>query len=81
VAILLHACPKRQLARATTRALQTTSKHAVHAERHGEADDLLAVKSEGWQALADAMSDELFDRLKRWHAPARRRIGSSFGAT
>ena len=30
---------------------------------------LLAVQSEGWHALAAAMSDELFDRLKRWHAP------------
>ena len=30
---------------------------------------LLAVQSEGWQALADAMSQGLFDRLKRWHAP------------
>jgi hypothetical protein len=30
---------------------------------------LLAVQSEGWHALATAMSDELFDRLKRWHAP------------
>ena len=30
---------------------------------------LLAVPSEGWHALAAAMSQELFDRLKRWHAP------------
>jgi len=29
---------------------------------------LLRVQSEGWQALADAMSQGLFDRLKRWHA-------------
>jgi hypothetical protein len=30
---------------------------------------LLAVESEGWHALAAAMSQELFDGLKRWHAP------------
>jgi hypothetical protein len=42
------------------------------AERPGEAAELLyallAVQSEGWHALAAAMSQELFDRLKRWHA-------------
>jgi hypothetical protein len=27
---------------------------------------LLAVQSEGWHSLAAAMSQELFDRLKRW---------------
>jgi hypothetical protein len=41
-------------------------------ERPGEAAELLhallAVPSDGWPALAAAMSDELFDRLKRWHA-------------
>jgi len=30
--------------------------------------ELLAVPSEGWHALAAAMSQELFDGLKRWHA-------------
>jgi len=44
------------------------------AERVGEAAELLPAlltvpSSEGWQALASAMSDELFDRLKQWHAP------------
>ena len=44
------------------------------AERPDEAGDLLfallAVPSEaGWHALAAAMSQELFDRLKRWHVP------------
>jgi hypothetical protein len=29
---------------------------------------LLAVPSEGWHALAGAMSQQLFDRLKRWRA-------------
>jgi hypothetical protein len=42
------------------------------AERPGDPAELLAallgVPSEGWPALAAAMSDELFDRLKRWHA-------------
>ena len=40
------------------------------AERSGEAeallDELLAVRSEGWRALAAAMSEELFERLKWW---------------
>ena len=31
-------------------------------------DELLAVRSEGWRALAATMSKELFDRLKRWRA-------------
>jgi hypothetical protein len=43
------------------------------AERPGEAAELLhallSVSSDGWPALAAAMSDDLFDRLKRWHAP------------
>jgi hypothetical protein len=43
------------------------------AARPGESAELLcallAVQSDGWHALAEAMSDELFDRLKRWHAP------------
>ena len=42
------------------------------AESPGEAaellDALLAVPSEEWSALAEAMSQELFDRLKRWRA-------------
>jgi hypothetical protein len=29
-------------------------------------DELLSVPSEGWRALAAAMSEDLFDRLKRW---------------
>ena len=29
---------------------------------------LLVVQSEGWHALTAAMSQELFDRLKCWHA-------------
>jgi hypothetical protein len=48
------------------------SASVAPAERPGEAarllDELFAVTSEGWQALAAAMSQELFDRLKRWHA-------------
>jgi hypothetical protein len=38
------------------------------AARPGEAMRLLAVQSEGWHALAAAVSQELFDRLKCWHA-------------
>ena len=42
------------------------------AERPGEAVELLyallAVQSEGWHALAAAMSQELFDGLKHWQA-------------
>jgi hypothetical protein len=43
-------------------------------EPFGEVDELLfallAVPSEGgWHAPAAAMSQELFDRLKRWHVP------------
>ena len=42
------------------------------AESPGEAaellDALLAVPSEEWSALAEAMSQELFDGLKRWRA-------------
>lgn len=29
---------------------------------------LLAVASHGWPALVSSMSDELFNRLKRWQA-------------
>jgi hypothetical protein len=43
----------------------------MSAERPEEAADLLyallAVQSDGWTALAAAMSDVLFDRLKHWH--------------
>ena len=49
------------------------SEPVAPAERPSESaellDALLGVQSEGRQALAAAMSDELFNRLKRWHAP------------
>lgn len=63
--ISVHTSPKRQLTRAATTS-QTTVAPAEAAELlHA----LLAVpSSEGWPALAAAMSDELFERLKRWHA-------------
>jgi hypothetical protein len=43
------------------------------AQRPGVADELLSAllavpSAEGWHALAAAMSQGLFDRLKRWHA-------------
>jgi hypothetical protein len=41
-------------------------------ERIGEDAELLsallAVQSEAWHALAAAMSEELFERVKRWRA-------------
>ena len=51
---------------------EISSVPVAPAERADEAaellDALLAVQNEGWQALAAAMSDELFAQLKRWHA-------------
>jgi hypothetical protein len=53
-------------------ARKLTSEPVLPAQRPGEEAELLsallAVPSEGWHALAAAMSEELFDRLKRWQA-------------
>jgi hypothetical protein len=43
---------------------QTSAAHPGEAE--ALLDELLAVRSEGWRALAAAMSEELIERLKRW---------------
>jgi hypothetical protein len=53
-------------------ATDDTPAPVAPAERPGEAAELLgallAVPSQGWSALAEAMSQELFDGLKRWRA-------------
>ena len=70
----MHASTKRQLARPGIRRLGNPSL-SLYRSRSAPAREadllsaLLAVQSEGSQALADAMSQGLFDRLKRWHAP------------
>jgi hypothetical protein len=53
-------------------ARKLTSEPVLPAQSPGEEAErlfaLLAVQSDGWHALAAAMSEELFARLKRWHA-------------
>jgi hypothetical protein len=69
----VHASPRGHLASVdeNPHPLQKLAPVAP-AERPDEAAELLSallsVTSEGWYPLAAAMSQELFDRLKRWHA-------------